>query len=162
MALSADVMNPRQEGDFLDIPVADNVLIYEGALVMIDANGYATPLTGTGQKFAGVAYRQADNTIVGHTAGGIRVKVDASNHRRKMAVTGAAQNMLGVPVFASADGTLTMTPATANQRVGVFVDYISTGIGVVLLTPFAYLGLAATDLATLLASLKAAGIINTP
>lgn len=162
MALAADALNPTLEGIFADIPVADNVKIYEGALVMIDANGYATPLTGTGQKFAGIAYRQADNTITGHTAGGIRVKVNCSEHRRRFAVTGAAQNMVGVPVYASDDATLTMTAATGNQRVGIFVDYISSGLGVVLFTPFNYLGLAATDLATLLASLKAAGIINTP
>lgn len=160
MALSADTYNPIQEGIFCDIPVADNVKIYEGALVMIDANGYATPLSGQSEKFAGIAYRQADNTVTGHTAGGIRVKVMVSEHRRKVAVTGAAQNQIGLPVYATDDATLTMTAATGT-KVGIFVDYISSGIGVVFFKTFASVGDTATDLATLLTSVRAAGIIST-
>ena len=77
-----------------------------------------------------------------------------------MAITGAAQNQIGLPVFASADGTLTMTSASGNQRVGVLVDYISSGVGVVLLTPFFFLSAVATDAATTIAALEAAGLMN--
>lgn len=170
MALSADTQNPRLEGDFQDLPVADNVLIYEGALIEIDGSGYATPLSGTTNKFAGVAYRQADNTITGHTAGGINVKIDASIHRRKMAVTGASRANCGKPVYASDDGTLTMTGAAAAAPVGILVDYISTGVGVVLLQPYKPLMTAVAEAAganptaaefkALLDALIAAGILN--
>jgi hypothetical protein len=170
MALSVDTMNPKLEGDFHDIPVADNVLIYEGALIMLDGSGYATPMTGAAVKFAGVAYRQADNTITGHAAGGINCKIDASIHRRQMAITGATRATCGQPVYATADGTLTMTAAAAACCVGTLVDYVSSGVGVVLLTPYAPRVLqvaeagganpSAAEFKALLDALIAAGILN--
>jgi hypothetical protein len=172
MALSADVIRRRFTGDFLDLLVADNVKIYEGALVAIDSSGYAIPLSGAGQKFAGIAEAQADNTVTGHTAGGIRVRVNYARERRMLPVTGAAQNQVGLPVYASADGTLTMTAATGNQRIGICVGYESTGIADVLLTPFAPLALGVAgavganptqaEYAALLAALQAAGLMNVP
>src|ERR1041385_733325 len=172
MALSADVIRRRFTGDFLDLLVADNVKIYEGALVAIDSSGYAIPLSGAGQKFAGVAEAQADNTVTGHTAGGIRVRVNYAQVRRVFPVTGAAQNQVGLPVYASADSTLTMVGATGNQRVGVCVGYESTGIADVLLTPFEPLALgvagaagglpAQAEYSALLTALQNAGLMNVP
>jgi hypothetical protein len=64
------------------IPVADNVHIFQGALVQVNpANGLAYP-AGTANTTdthtyvtVGRAQEEVDNTIVGHTAGGLSVEV---------------------------------------------------------------------------------------
>jgi len=100
----------------VDFPVDDNVTIYKGALVGINAaNGYARPLVA-GDEFAGVCYAQADNTASGHTAGGIRVRLHQGIDIVQW-LTGAGQTDIGKEVYASDDGTLTLT-ASGNSRVG--------------------------------------------
>src|SRR6267142_2832595 len=106
MALSADSFDARPiEGHMADLAIAASTVIYEGGLVMIDSNGYATPLSGAGQKFAGVAEERADNRKGG--AGDIRVRVRVDQHVRAMPVTGATSATAnGLPVYASDDATL--------------------------------------------------------
>lgn len=127
MALSADrelAFFASQE--FIDLPVDDNVCIYKGALVGRNrTTGYARPLTA-GDDFLGVAYRQADNTITGHTAGGINVRlyqgIDAVH-----TLSGVANGDIGKQVYASDDETLTLSP-TGNSPVGRIVALDSTSV----------------------------------
>ncbi len=120
MALSADRdVQFYVSQELVELPVADNVKIYKGALVGRDrSTGYARPLTA-GDDFLGVAYRLADNTGAGHTAGGINVRlhqmVDVVH-----ALSGVTVSEIGKDVYASADDTLTLTP-TGNSRVGRIV-----------------------------------------
>jgi hypothetical protein len=100
----------------IDLPMDDNVKIYKGAFVGRNrATGYARTLVA-GDEFLGIAYRQADNTISGHTAGGLSVRlhqgVDIVH-----TLTGVANADMGKDVYASADDTLTLTP-TGNSRIG--------------------------------------------
>lgn len=61
--------------ELIEVPVDDNANIFKGALVgRKRATGYARPLVA-GDEFLGVAYKQADNTVAGHTAGGISVRL---------------------------------------------------------------------------------------
>lgn len=117
MALSANRDVKFYAGqELVEVGVDDNVRIFKGAFVGRNGStGYARPLIA-GDDFLGVAYAEADNTIAGHTAGGIRVRlhqhVDVVH-----ALSGLANTDLGVEVYASDDGTLTKT-STDNSRIG--------------------------------------------
>ena len=168
MALAADTNLPVLEGDFLDIPVQANTKIYEGSLVYIDAStGGAACLAGTNQRFAGVADRQADNST--GLIGAIRVRVRFKPHVRRLAVTSIAQTSIGAAVYASDDGTFTVTGTSTTAFVGYVTDYESTGVGKVLLLPFSKIGPRQADASgtitdtifnTLLANLRLAGVLN--
>lgn len=110
----------------IDIPVDDNVNIYKGAFVGINAStGYARPLVA-GDAFAGVAYAQADNTASGHTAGGIRARLHQSIDIVHW-LSGAGLTDVGSEIYASDDGTLTLT-ASGNSRVGRIVAIEGTNL----------------------------------
>jgi hypothetical protein len=79
MALSAarstSIMAGGRSPEVLSLPMADNVKVYQGSIVMIDA-GYAKPgAAAASKKAAGIAMANVDNTISGHTAGGLSVPV---------------------------------------------------------------------------------------
>ncbi|MCK4342021.1 MAG: hypothetical protein KAY37_09900 [Phycisphaerae bacterium] len=117
MALSANRdVDFYTSQELIDLPVDDNVTIYKGAFVGRDrGTGYARPLSA-GDEFLGVAYRQADNTVSGHTAGGINIRLHQAIdivHTLSGVVTGD----IGKDVYASDDETLTLTP-TGNSRIG--------------------------------------------
>jgi hypothetical protein len=106
--------------ELVDFPVKDNVKIYRGAFVGRDrATGYARALVA-GDEFLGVAYRQADNTVSGHAAGGINVRLHQSVDMVNT-LTGVAVGDVGKEVFASDDETLTLAP-TGNTRIGRVVS----------------------------------------
>jgi hypothetical protein len=125
MALTADRnVEFYTSQELIDVPVDDNVKIYKGALVGYDrGTGYARPLTA-GDDFLGVAYRQTDNTIAGHTAGGMHVRLhQAVDIIHTLA--GVTNGDVGKDVYASADDTLTLTP-TGNSRLGRIVAVEAT------------------------------------
>lgn len=102
--------------------VAGATHIYKGALVGLDADGYAQPLTA-GDAFVGLAYEEADNSS--GSDGGISVRVFTLGDF-ELALSGAAVGDIGRPVFASADDTLTFT-AVDNSCVGIVQDVPSSG-----------------------------------
>lgn len=125
MALTADreiVFYTSQE--LIDIPVDDNVTIYKGALVGRNrSTGYARALVA-GDEFLGITYKQADNTIAGHTAGGINVRLhQAVDITHTLSSVSTAD--IGKDVYASDDESLTLTP-TGNSRIGRVVALEST------------------------------------
>lgn len=112
--------------ELIDLGVDDNVNIYKGALVGRNrTTGYARPLAA-GDDFLGIAYKQADNTIVGHAAGGISVRlqqlVDIVH-----TLTGVTVADIGTDVYASDDSTLTLAP-TGNSRIGRIVSVEGTNL----------------------------------
>jgi hypothetical protein len=117
MALTADRnLEFYTSQELIDVPVEDNVRIYKGALVgHRRSTGYARPLNA-GDEFLGVAYRQADNTVAGHVAGGINVRLHQSVDMVHT-LTGVTVADMGKDVYASSDNTLTLAP-TGNSRVG--------------------------------------------
>lgn len=127
MALSADrEVKFYASAELIDLPVDDNVVIYKGALVGRNrATGYARPLVA-GDEFLGVAYRQVDNTVAGHTAGGLRVRLHQALDIVH-AVSGVVQGDIGRVVYASADDTLTLSSA-GNSRIGRVVAVESTNV----------------------------------
>ena len=127
MALSADrEVKFYASQELVDLPVDDNVTIYKGAFVGINAStGYARPLTA-GDDFTGVAYAQADNTISGHAAAGINARLH-QNVDIVHTLAGVAATDIGSVVYASDDGTLTLT-ASGNSRVGRIVAIEGTNL----------------------------------
>jgi 3D (Asp-Asp-Asp) domain-containing protein len=112
--------------ELIDVPVDDNVNIYKGAFVGANSStGYARPLTAD-DDFLGVAYKQADNTVSGHTAGGITVRLHQSVDIVHT-LSGVAATDIGSVVYASDDGTLTLT-STGNSRVGRIVAIEGTNL----------------------------------
>lgn len=121
---SANTPRTYELGDFGHLPVADNVKIYEGSAIGDNGSGYARALVAA-DPFRGFCVEGADNTIAGHTAGGIYVQL-----RRwgliQLAVTGVtAVTDVGKPVYASDDNTFTLT-ATSNSYIGRIVRWISS------------------------------------
>lgn len=79
-ALSADRNTPRRDGDSIVIGVAAAKKIYAGALVALDANGYATPgATATTLLGLGRAEAQVDNTS--GSDGDLTVEIDRGVYR---------------------------------------------------------------------------------
>ena len=127
MALTADhEVKFYASQELIDVPVDDDVVIYKGAFVGLNAStGCARPLVA-GDLFLGVAYRRADNTVAGHAAGGIRVRLHQFIDIVQ-AVGGVLQTDLGATVYASDDGTLTLT-ATSNSAVGTVIGIEGPGV----------------------------------
>lgn len=112
--------------ELVDIPVDDDVNIYKGAFVGANSlTGYARPLTA-GDEFLGVAYKQADNTVSGHSAAGIDVRLHQSIDIVHT-LSGAAVTDIGSVVYASDDETLTLT-SSGNTRVGRIVAIEGTDL----------------------------------
>lgn len=109
--LAADKFRYAEIGELNDWPCIDNDIIYEGAAVGLQVStGYARPLVA-GDVFLGFATRQFDNTLAGHTAGGIKVNVEFRGVR-KLPLTGAVvTDHPGLPVYATDDDTFTFNPA---------------------------------------------------
>lgn len=96
--------------------------IYKGGLVGITPAGYAQPLVA-GDKFAGIAYEEIDNTAGASGDKSVRVyTLGDFDH----VLSGAAITDIGRPVFGSADDTLTFS-AAGNSYVGVVQDFVSSG-----------------------------------
>ena len=97
--------------------VAADAHVYKGAFVGLDGSGYARALQA-GDACVGLAYEECDNS--GGANGDARVRVYTQGDFLH-ALTGAALTDIGAAVYASDDGTLTLT-ATSNSLVGVCVD----------------------------------------
>lgn len=126
-ALSADTnITTKIRPDLLPYPVADNVIIYKGSLVTINAAGYAIPAADTAATvFAGIADGHVDNTTVGHTAGGKTVLVQA-DRVALLTATGLAQTSVGLGAYVLDSGTVALTGGVTNHvLVGYVQNYVS-------------------------------------
>jgi hypothetical protein len=120
--------------ELLDLPVRNNKLIYKGAFVGVDpTTGYVRPLIA-GDAFAGLAYRQADNTGPNHANGAITARLHQQIDIVHLLV-GVTQDRLGSAVYATADDTLTLS-ASGASRVGTLVGIEGTNLARVRLEPF--------------------------
>ena len=126
MALSADTPRVYELGNINEVPVKASTLIYEGAAVGLTA-GYARGLVA-GDSFVGFAQRKADNSAVA-TDGAINCKVIAKG-LIELTITGVAVTDVGSPVYASADGTFTLTEST-NSYIGVVYRYVKANTCIV-------------------------------
>lgn len=109
------------------VPVIASDIIYEGAAVgIVKATGHARPLSG-GDRFAGFAYNQMDNSA------GAAAAVNVSVYSRgyvQLAVSGAVITDVGQPVYATDDDTFVFSPV-GGSFIGFVHRYVSSGVVVV-------------------------------
>ncbi|MBL8878143.1 MAG: hypothetical protein JNG88_03395 [Phycisphaerales bacterium] len=133
MPLSTDRMVPvYASNELIDLALDDNVEIVKGHFVGRNrATGYVRALAA-GDDFVGLAYAGADNTLDGHVAGGVNVRlwqhVDVT-----LTISGATLGDVGRSVFAG-DSTLATFTTTAS-RIGRAVAYEGGDLVRVRLTP---------------------------
>lgn len=124
MALSADT--PRTYGSgvaptFTSLPCTSNVTIYEGSAVGQSGTAGTYRALVAGDTFAGFAHEQ----VINASGGSSRVKVRQRGIIR-IPVTGAsAVTQNSETVYASADGTFTLT-STSNSSIGKVVQWITS------------------------------------
>jgi hypothetical protein len=127
MVLAADSPMVTELGEFNSIPIIDNDIVYEGAMVgesaAIATAGYGRPLTA-GDRFMGHAIEQVDNTLAGHAAGAKNIRLRTRRYKALVTLAGYITD-IGQPVYASDDATLTFD-AVDNSYVGVVHRYVST------------------------------------
>lgn len=124
MPLTAPYNPLAKQGNLVSYKVGANTVIYKGALVSVrTADGFAYPArSGTASDiFVGVAFETVNNA--GGTGGAKTVRV-VKEGTYVYSGTGLTQTLVGVPVYAADDGSLTTT-ATNNQLVGYIVEVLS-------------------------------------
>lgn len=126
MALAADTPRTYASGyepAFTSLPCTSDVTIYEGSAVgQSTTAGTYRPLVA-GDTFAGFAHEK----VINPASGTKRVKVRQRGVAR-LAITGAtAVTGNSETVYASADGTFTMT-STSNSAIGKIVQWVSSGV----------------------------------
>lgn len=125
--LAANKLRSYQMGDKEEYPIIAADIIYQGAAVGEDGNGYARPLQA-GDPFLGFAEAIADNSA--GAAGDINVNVKARG-RVVLPISAIAITANDRPaVYASDDDTFTLTAST-NTLIGFVSRWVSTGIAVV-------------------------------
>mgnify|MGYP000514625880 CR=1 FL=1 len=127
----------RQEAVILPFPIAATTKIVEGALVNVNAAGYAVNATDTtGERCVGVASQETDNTAgaagdadaIVWTGGAIDVTTSFS----------ATIANVGDKVYVVDNQTVDLAAVTTNDvLVGVIVAVLSTSKVRVILTPYA-------------------------
>ena len=113
MALTADYDAKEKPGTLVAYSVAAGAVIYKGALVCVNAGGYAVPAADTaGFTFLGVAYEAGDNTDGANGALTVRVQKTGTFVYTR---TGAAQADIGDPVYALGDDTVADAAGATND-----------------------------------------------
>ena len=126
-AATADLFIPKAPDAILGYPVKASTTIYRGVFVGDDAAGYARALVA-GDPFRGIAQKQADNSSGAAADIEVQTHLDAV----QLAVGSLAITDVGQDVYASDDNTATLTQGS-NTRIGYVKQFISTGIGIVVL-----------------------------
>ncbi|MDN5865740.1 MAG: hypothetical protein L0I62_11110 [Gammaproteobacteria bacterium] len=120
-----DRNTPMQAGEFIPVAVVAEAIIYTGAIVCADANGYATPgLTSTTLTYLGRAEQQVDNS--GGASGDKTVLV-----RRGKAFTwtndasdSVDQSLIGKSCYITDDRTLAKTDAVGTKsKAGIVLAF---------------------------------------
>lgn len=124
MALSANTLRSYDLGETNEFGVAANAVLYEGAAIG-STGGYARALTA-GDTFLGFALEKVTGTAAN---GGVNVRVRSSG-KVQLSISALAITDIQKPVYASDDGTFTLTQST-NSYIGVVHRWVSTGIGII-------------------------------
>lgn len=136
-AITARKDTRRQEAVILPFPVEENTKIVEGALVSVNAAGYAVNATDTtGERVVGVTSASADNT--GGADGAIDVTVWTNGAHSFVANFSATIANVGDKVYAVDNQTVDLAATTTNDvLVGVIVGVESASQVRVMLTCYA-------------------------
>jgi hypothetical protein len=132
MALTADRMTKRRDGNTFNDPIAASTKIYLGALVCLNAAGNAVPGSASTTLLArGVALKQVDNTT--GSAGDLSVETETGVFCFKNSASGdlIARAEIGDVCYIVDDQTVAKTDGTgARSPAGKIVDVDSAGVWV--------------------------------
>lgn len=131
MALAQNTPVAKELGENNELPVAAASRIYEGAMVGLNTSGYARGLVA-GDLFCGHACAEANNSAGSN--GTIRVQVLRGRYQLEVTLASVAVTDVGKPVYASDDGTLSLT--AGKTKVGRVQRYVTTNTCVVEFNPF--------------------------
>ena len=125
--LATDAVRTWEVGDVEEYGVIASDIIYGGAAVGDNGNGYARPLVA-GDPFLGFAESRADNSATA-TDGYINVRVKTKG-KIYLPINSLAITDRGKSVYASDDNTFTLTKG-ANTYIGYVERYVASGYGIV-------------------------------
>jgi len=131
MPLTADRDTAAREGSSVGHPVKAASKIYAGALVCLDANGWAVPgATATTLKAVGRAESQADNTAGAN--GDLTVTCKRGLFRFKNSATDAiARSHIGGTAYVEDDETVAATHGgNTRSAAGKIIDLDAAGVWV--------------------------------
>lgn len=131
-ALTADRNTPARSGSVREPPVKAATKIYAGAMVAVDASGWAVPAsTSATLKVIGRAESAVDNS--GGANGDQRVRVGSGIYRYGNSASGdlIALKDVGSPCYAVDDQTVALTSASSTRSVaGSIYDVDDQGVWV--------------------------------
>ncbi|WP_372069764.1 hypothetical protein P7L75_01435 (plasmid) [Tistrella mobilis] len=127
VALNADRAAPSREAARVAHPVAAGVQIYTGAIVCLNAAGYAVPgSTATGLKPAGIATVQADNRLGDD---GDMTVVVRRDHAWRVVGQGVTRAHISGDAYAVDDQTVAPTDGGGTRsKIGRIVDIDDAGV----------------------------------
>jgi len=131
MALSKNTPVTVLEGMLHPFPLYAALHAYEGSMIFRKSDGYAC-LTAVGNPFLGHAWAEANNATGASAA--LDVYCRRGRYQCQVTLSGIAITDVGKAVYASDDGTLTLT-ATANSYVGRVVRYVAANTCIVEFQP---------------------------
>jgi hypothetical protein len=124
MALSKDTprnYDPAIPPYFVDLPGKISTTFYEGAFVTDDGGGGEVDNLAASEGFLGVVEK---GVITNATTSDINVRIRTQGIIKDLAVTGLdADTDYGVAVYASDNGTFTLTNTTTNVQIGKVIQY---------------------------------------
>jgi predicted RecA/RadA family phage recombinase len=133
MAVTANQLIKKQDGERRSYPVEESTRIYQGTLVYVNAAGYACDVTATGvNAFVGIAVAEADNTS--GADGAIEVEVYAEGDF-ELTLTGGAQTEVGMPVYGDDNYACVVALGATSVRVGTIVRHVSSTKAIVAIKP---------------------------
>lgn len=135
-ALTADRNTHNREGEMFNFPVATNIKIFGGSIVMLNAAGYATNgATATGQIAVGRAEDQVDNTGGADGAKTVNVRAGAFKYANSAAGDLIGIQHIGDTCYIVDDQTVALTDgigtrSAAGKVVGVDTDGVWVRMGI--------------------------------
>mgnify|MGYP001602698178 CR=1 FL=1 len=153
MALSANTKRNYGGVGINSLPVKATSVIYEGSAVGVTA-GYVRALVAA-DPFEGFALEAKTGTAAD---GGERINVQTEG-LVQLSITSLAVTDVGSNVYASDDGTFTLTPGS-NSLIGYVYRFVSTGVGIIRFKRAAEAGEAARNYSVLSIPITLANVAN--
>lgn len=131
-ALTSDRLSGQKDGLFRTVPVAAGVVIYAGALVVMNAGGYAEPgQAGVGLVTLGRAEYQANNATGANGAVTVKVRRGIFNFVSGVAGDAITTANRGATVYVIDDETVGLTSGGGTRSVAGWVyDVDADGVWV--------------------------------
>jgi hypothetical protein len=136
--LTADTtVEHRGEWGSQSFPVVGSEIIYKGAIVCVDADGYLTAGANTDSlQFAGFAEEQVDNSTGSSGDKDCKVSIPRGDARVKLSGTGFAQTDVGAIAYISDDQTIANSDPGNSVKIGRIIEYVSSTVHWVACRPF--------------------------